>query len=175
MILYHYSNNKFDSFEIKKEFQKTSNEGLQEGEGIYLSNDKEAFKNYGEYCYNCEVEEVYNFTTIGSIYKIITEFLKKYDTNKIILKSFKSNNLAKDYISGIKTGNYSITNTIKNIWLCLEEEIYKMDINFDLYEYEDFLIESWGNFLNQKVIKYYDKNFKCFVYIAKNVNLLNIK
>lgn len=174
MKLYHYSNNKFYNFELKKEFQKTSDEGLQEGCGIYLSDDKEAFKTYGNICYTVDINEVYDFTTIKSIYKIVDIFLKKYDTNRILLKLFKNNFFVKDYIAGIKTGHYSISNLIKNIWLCLEEDIYKSDANFDLFDYEGFLVENWKSFLKLKVIKYYDRNFKKNVYIAKNAELVKI-
>lgn len=174
MNLYHYSNNKFNVFEIKKEYQKTSDEGLQEGQGIYFADNKEVFNSYGSFCYVVDVQEVYNFTTISSIYKIVDVFLKKYDTNRILLRLFKNNNLVKDYITGIKTGHYSITNLIKNIWLCLEEDIYNLNVNFDLYDYEGFLLEDWESFLKLKVIKYYDRNFKCNVYISKNTDLIKI-
>ena len=182
MRLYHYSFKQFDKFEINKNNLNCNIDSLQEGLGIYLSSSKHKFKQYGNILYTVETAGVYDFTNVEKIYKIIKTFLlRNYTDDRRIILNNLNEAFVHEYVEGVKTGHYSISNLIKNIWDCIEEKIYSLPKMYDsfgyelnLLDYQENLNKKWEIFLKLKTIKYYDNNFKINVFIAKESNILKI-
>ena len=170
MILYHGSFTNFDNFVVSPELARHDIQTvLPEGLGVYMTEKKEIAKSYGDILYYIEATEIYNFTTIKAIYKIINDFLTEYDTNKILKRVLQSKE-SKVTFEAIKIGKISILKIIKELWDMHEKNIHSLNLKFDIYEYEKFLIEDWEKFLEKKVIKYYCKGLGA-VYITKNATI----
>jgi hypothetical protein len=163
----HRSNNYFLRFTLEN-----AKEG-HEGKGVYLS-EQDNFKSYGAYKYivksNCI--KTYMFTSIKSITKIIKDFLKQYDTKKLVLKEF-NNEYIKQYIEGIRDGDYSVRDAIRNIWDCVECQIYNRNYKFDLLEYNAELLKRWEWYLSEGIIVYFDKQFnQNIIFVTNPKNLI---
>lgn len=170
-MLYHRSNSAFIHFN-----QSYWKDG-REGKGVYMS-DKDNFKSYGKYLYIIEYNcghnvSIYDFTDEKNILEILRKFLRQFDTRKIICKEL-NNECVQNYIEGVKEGIYSCTQLIKNIWDCVECELYEKNYRFDLLTYNEKLIKDWEIFLFDGILKYYDSQFEQDVYLTRNINNIRI-
>lgn len=169
MILYHGSNEVFEEFKISKELAHHDVESiLPEGIGVYMTSKKEIAKSYGElYTVEIQAKNILDFTTFKSCKRIINNFLKVYDTEKLLIN-------IDDTINSIIDDRVQIIEMIKDIVLWNEEEVYNtISSDFDFYNYEEKITKNWTNYINQYCLKY-NSNDLGIVYIAKNTEILTL-
>jgi len=172
MKLYHGSSTKFNKFKIAKKLTRNDWESiLPEGLGVYMTSDENIARSYGDIIYNIEcIGGVYDFSKAKQAKKIVQRFLLEFDYKEVLINKIDSN----ASFEGVEDGDISIVGLITEIWDLHEEGIYSSGYLFDLLDYQEDLEKNWQNFLEKKVIKYYCKDFKCNIYIAKNVDNIKI-
>lgn len=164
ITLYHGSQTEFTSFLIDPKFTRHSI--LMEGYGIYMTEDIEFAKAYGDFVYKVDVpkSKISDFTNRDTIVSVITELSKALDisiADEIDLETL---------IQSALSGDISITNLNQEISNLLEtnESFYMAHEHRITFE-EDCLFEQLREKYNQllePVVKYYDKSFKANVYIC---------
>jgi len=172
MRLYHGSNEVFKRFKISEELARNDWETiLPEGLGVYMTSDKNIARSYGDIIYNIEcIGGVYDFSKAKQAKKIVQRFLLEFDYKEVLINKIDSN----ASFEGVEDGDISIVGLITEIWDLHEEGIYSSGYLFDLLDYQEDLEKNWQIFLKRKIIKYYCKDFKCNIYISKNVDNIKI-
>jgi len=175
MELYHGSNTVFKKFKIAKELARNDWETiLPEGLGIYMTSDREIAKSYGKIVYNIECGAIYDFSKAKQAKKIVQRFLLEMDDKEVLTKYINSQASGKSF-EGVEDGDISVIGLITEIWDLHEERIYSSGYLFDLLDYQEDLEKNWQTFLKRKIIKYFQKDFKCNLYISKNVENIKIR
>lgn len=176
MILYHGSYKKFNKFEISEVLSiHDSQTVLPEGIGIYMIDDKEFTKSYGNFIYKVEIKEnnIFDATNKKEIKNKIDE-LNSSIIGVNIYNYLTKNNL-EDVLHGVLRGNLSIVRLGREISLLLDsKEEFWSDNEDNAQEILDAIEELWECFMQEVVIRYYDKSFDRDIFISKNADLLNI-
>ena len=174
MKLYHGSSTKFDKFKISKELSRNDWESiLPEGLGVYMTSDENIASDYGSIIYTIECGAIYDFSKTSEIKSIVQGFLLEFDHHDVLTDNMDTEETLMSF-EGVEDGNIAVTGLITEIWDLHEEDMYNLNYNLNLLDYQKDLEKNWQNFLEKKVIKYYCKDFKCNIYISKNVDNIKI-
>lgn len=164
ITLYHGSQTEFTSFLIDPKFTRHSM--LMEGFGIYMTEDIEFAKAYGDFVYQVEVPEskISDFTDRNTIVRIVSQLSEALDI------SIEDEIDIEILIQSALSGEVSITNLNTEITNLLEsnEAFYMAHEDRITFE-EDCLFEKLGEKYNEllnPIIKYYDKSFDANIYIC---------
>lgn len=175
MILYHGSINKFNQFEIKEDILRTRKENLVEGVGVYMADNMEFVKGYGNYIYKIDIDnkDISDFTNRKYILSIINKM------ENILNINFSSYFDIEDLILDVLEGWTQVTTLYKYITDILDSKESFYNDYSDLITYEDDCIfEKFKNVflsITKNTFKYYSRDFKQNIYICKDkVEKLNI-
>lgn len=176
MILYHGSNQKFESFMINEKLSRHDISVLAEGYGIYFAESENFASSYGSYIYTIELDdEDFSDFTCSDYLEDLFDKLEK-DSNIPISSLIKINQI----IDGVLCGKISTTTLYKEINDNLDSvESFHMDYGH-LITYEDDCIyekikECYFHYIKD-IIKYYDKSFNQSIYICyRNPEKLKIE
>ncbi len=160
MILYHGSNTDFTGFQIQTSKDKSL---LKEGYGIYMIDNKDFAKSYGNIVYSVEFNDsdLIDFTSEKVVMPLINKLSKQI---KINLSKFID---VQDISEGVVDGFLSSSELVIEIINLLDSNekfymLYQNEINNGLFE----TIKECYNNLMPSIIKYYDMSFDKDVYIC---------
>lgn len=164
ITLYHGSQTEFDKFLINPEFSRHNT--LMEGHGIYMTEDTQLAKGYGDFLYevNVPTDMISDFTNEESINSLLTTLAVNVDVN------FEDWIDLEGLIQSAMAGEVSITELYIELNGLLEsnEAFYLAHDSTITYE-EDCLFEKIKEEylqLLKPVIKYYDKSFDANIFIC---------
>ena len=170
MLLYHGSHALFNEFKIGGSFSNTEESNLAEGYGVYLVEDINFAKSYGPNLYVTTIDssDISDFTSKDVVKQIIFNIGSELS---IILDDYLDSDHLVEMIS---SGHYSSLSLPREIQLLLDSKEQFYNRNDYKYIYEN--ISNVFQMLIKDTVKYYDRSFKCNIFINhKNPNKLKIK
>lgn len=179
IVLYHGTNRNFTEFKIGKEYLKNQHAELSEGLGVYLVENPDFCKSYGDKIYEVEVleENIIDFTEVqvvkGVLNKIRQDILD--NTKQDIFLYFNANEVA-EFVSN---GEFTCTTMYDDIRDYLDAN-FKFHEDFaHLITYEDNCIykQIENSFFHhmKDVVKNTNKSFKLPIYTCfRNPKVLKI-
>lgn len=173
MILYHGSKRDFEEFVIHPSLTERDFEALNEGYGIYMTEDREFASRYGGFLYTVEVDDdlIFNSLHTGEV----LQFLKEIE-NEVGFPILRYIN-ALELIEGVIEGFQEATDLPRSITLELDSSSSFFEQAGDLVTYEeDCLFEKIrkaNETLLKPVTRYHNRSLG-INYIAKKTEALRL-